>query len=224
MRLDPSPPALRFYFDFISHNAYLAWGRAQAIAHAHGLAFEPVPILFGVLLKHHGQLGPAEIPAKSRWMLRDVLRKARVLGLPLAPPHSHPFNPLPALRLACCRLDLPTRMRLIDRIWSATWAESREVSSPAVLRALVEELGLPAAALIEEAQGEAAKQRLRENTEAAIGQGIFGVPSVLVQGELFWGYDDLGTLERVLEGRDPLAGVTDLAAWAQVRPSVQRSR
>lgn len=221
---DPSPAALRFYFDFISHNAYLAWARTRAIADAHGLRFEPVPVLFGVLLQHHGQLGPAEIPAKSRWMLRDVLRKARLLGLPLAPPHSHPFNPLPALRLACCELAHSDRLRLIERLWRATWAEGREVSSPAVLQTLVEELGLPAPALMDASRGEAAKRRLRENTDAAIADSVFGVPSVIVRGELFWGYDDLGTLERFLAARDPPLEAGELSAWAAVRPSVQRRR
>lgn len=223
MRTDPLP-TLKFFFDFVSHNAYLAWGRAQAIAQAHGLAFESVPVVFGALLKHHGQLGPAEIPAKSRWMLRNVVRKAHLLNLPLAPPHSHPFNPLPALRLCCCELDVQTRARLIDRLWRAAWAEGREVSDQNVLRELLAELDLPAQALLEESQSESVKQRLRSNTEGAIGQGVFGVPSVLARGELFWGYDDLGMLERFLDGRDPLAGTLDLSAWLAVRPSAQRRR
>ena len=87
-----------FYFDFISHNAYLAWTQLGPLAERHAVAFELVPVVFGALLAAHGQLGPAEVPPKSRWMLRDVVRKARLAGVPLAPPHSHPFNPLPSLR------------------------------------------------------------------------------------------------------------------------------
>lgn len=224
MRFD-DPSTLHFFFDFISHNAYLAWGRVQDIVREHGLHVEPVPVVFGALLKHHGQLGPAEIPAKSRWMLRDVMRKACLLKLPLAPPHSHPFNPLPALRLSCCEQgDAATRVQLIDRVWRATWAEGREVSNELVLHELLEELGLPAQAMLEESHSEPVKQCLRANTDCAIEQGVFGVPSVLVRGELFWGYDDLDALMRFLEGRDPLIAAPELSAWMRVRSSVERRR
>src|SRR5690349_4880620 len=95
------PGRLYFFFDYISHNAYLAWHKAPALAARHGLALTPVPVLFGAMLSHYRQIGPAELPAKSAWMLRNVLRKARLHGIPIAPPASHPFNPLLALRATC---------------------------------------------------------------------------------------------------------------------------
>jgi len=219
-----NPGRLYFYFDFISHNAWLAWGRAQELAAQHGLAFEPVPVVFGALLKANGQLGPAEVPPKLHWMLWNVLRKARLHGIPLAPPHSHPFNPLAALRLACCELPAAQRLRLIDRIFRATWAESRAVSEPEVLRELVLDCGLDDEALLAESQSDSVKARLRESTEAALAAGVFGVPSVRVRGELFWGFDDLPFLEQFLQGVDPLGDPAEHQAWLQVRPSVQRTR
>lgn len=226
---DPShafsdPQRLYFLFDFISHNAYLAWHRAQRIAATHGLLFEPVPVVFGAMLSAHGQIGPAEVPPKSRWMLRDVLRKAAHLNLPIAPPHSHPFKSLVPLRWACCTLDAAARLRLIEALWSATWAEGREVSNPQVVAGVAGRVGLDAAALEQETQGEAVKQRLRANTDAALAAGAFGVPTVFVRGQLFWGYDDLSWLEAVLDGRDPLGSSPDLSAWARVQPTVQRRR
>lgn len=215
---------LHFLFDFISHNAYLAWARAQRIAATHGLRFEPVPVVFGAMLSAHGQVGPAEVPPKSRWMLRDVLRKAALLKLPIAPPHSHPFKSLGPLRLACCALDGEPRIALIDRLWHATWAQSREVSNPAVLREIALEAGLDAERLLAECESEAIKQQLRANTDDALAAGAFGVPTVFARGQMFWGYDDLDALERFLEGRDPLGDAPNLAAWAQVKPSVQRRR
>lgn len=218
------PQGLYFLFDFISHNAYLAWQRAQRIAAAYDLRFEPVPVVFGAMLSAHGQIGPAEVPPKSRWMLRDVLRKAARLGLPIAPPHSHPFKSLVPLRWACCTLDTPSRLRLIEALWSATWAEGLEVSNPAVVAAVVQRAGLDAAALEQEVATEAVKQRLRDYTDAALAAGAFGVPTMFVRGQLFWGYDDLDSLEAMLEGRDPLGDAPDFEAWAAVRPSVQRRR
>ena len=83
--------ALRLYFDFISHNAYLAWTQIHDLAARHGRTVEPVPVLFAALLGAYGQLGPAEVPPKAWWMAKNVLRKATLLGVPLRPPASHPF-------------------------------------------------------------------------------------------------------------------------------------
>jgi 2-hydroxychromene-2-carboxylate isomerase len=218
------PSRLYFLFDFISHNAYLAWNRTREIAARHALRFEPVPVVFGAMLSAYGQVGPAEIPPKSRWMLRDVVRKAALLNLPIAPPHSHPFKSLVSLRWACCSLDTETRLRLIDALWRATWAESREVSSPEVVSEVARGLGLDVSALAAESESEPVKQQLRANTEQALAAGAFGVPSVFARGQMFWGYDDLGSLEGFLEGRDPLGSAPDFSAWTQVKPSVQRRR
>ena len=218
------PARLYFLFDFISHNAYLAWQRAQDIAARHCLVFEPVPVVFGAMLSAYGQVGPAEIPPKSRWMLRDVLRKAAQLNLPIAPPHSHPFKSLVPLRMACCELPFEDRLRLIDALWRATWAQGREVSNPAVLREIASALGLDADALQVQADGDAVKQQLRENTDNALAAGAYGVPSVFVRGQMFWGYDDLDFAELFLQGRDPLPADADFAAWSQVKPTASRRR
>jgi 2-hydroxychromene-2-carboxylate isomerase len=219
------PGRLYFFFDYISHNAYLAWHRAPEIAARHGLALTPVPVLFGALLSHYRQVGPAELPAKSLWMLRNVLRKARLHGIPIAPPASHPFNPLLALRVTCAVDDEAQRLRVVERLFRATWAEGRAVNEPDVVRALLLELGLPADALLAAAGAPAAKQRLRDNTDHALAQGLFGVPTLAARGELFWGFDDLEYLEMFLGGRDVLsADRGELAAWMQVRPSIERRR
>lgn len=224
MRAFADPSRLYFLFDYISHNAYLAWFEALRLSKAHALTLTPVPVVFGAMLTHYGQVGPAEVPVKSRWMLRNVLRKARLKGLPIAPPASHPFNPLLPLRVTCAA-DEKDRLRVIERLWAATWAESRAVSEPAVVAAELAALGLPADALLAAAGSDAVKAQLRENTEAAIGTGVFGVPTFLVRGELFWGFDDVPYLEMFLAGRDPLpADRAALSAWMNIRPSVQRKR
>ncbi|MGQ0586755.1 MAG: 2-hydroxychromene-2-carboxylate isomerase [Gammaproteobacteria bacterium] len=216
---------LYFFFDYISHNAWLAWHRAPAIAARHGLTLTPVPVVFGAMLSHHRNVGPAELPAKSAWMLRNVLRKARIHGIPIAPPASHPFNPLLALRVTCAVDDEAARRALVDRLYRATWAEGRAVHEPAVVRELLAGQGLPADALLAAAATDAVKQRLRDNTEQALALGIFGVPTLRARGELFWGFDDLEYLEMFLSGRDVLsADGRELAPWLGVRPSVERKR
>lgn len=219
------PGRLYFFFDYVSHNAYLAWHKAPALAQRHGLQLTPVPVLFGAMLSHYRQVGPAELPAKSSWMLRNVLRKARLHGIPIAPPASHPFNPLLALRATCALDDEAARVRVVDRVFRATWAEGRAVHEPDVVRALLLELGLPADALLAAVATEPVKQRLRENTEQALAQGLFGVPTLAARGELFWGFDDLEYLDMFLSGRDALsADRGEIEAWQQVRPTVERRR
>ena len=215
---------LYFFFDYISHNAYLAWHQAPAIAARHGLALTPVPVVFGALLSHYRQVGPAELPAKSGWMLRNVLRKARIHGIPIAPPASHPFNPLLPLRVSCA-VDEAQRVPLVDRLFRATWAEGRAVSEPDTVRALLLEQDLPADQLLAAAASDPVKQQLRNNTEQALAQGIFGVPTLCARGELFWGFDDLEYLEMFLNGSDVLsADRRELQDWMKVRPSAERRR
>lgn len=215
---------LRFYFDLISHNAWLVWARLPAICAEHALRLEPVPVLFAGLLKHHGQVGPAEVAPKSRWMLRNVLRKAREHGIDIAPPASHPFNPLAPLR-ALTALDGPERITATERLFRATWAESRPVHDPACVAEELARAGLNAEAVMSASQSDAVKNALRQNTEQALAAGVFGVPTMVVDEELFFGFDDLPWLQRYLAGTDPLGEASpDLDRWQAIRPTAERRR
>ena len=212
---------VRFLFDFISPNAYLAWMRIHDVAERCGRGVIPEPVLFAGLLNASGRSGPAEIPALWSWMTRNLLRKAALLEIPLAPPASHPFNPLLALRAATLPLADPERRALIDRLFRAAWAEGIDVSDAAEVARLASEIGLDGQAVVERAGAAATKARLRSRTEDAAAAGVFGVPTMIVGDELFWGHDDLEHLERHLQGRDPLRRA-ELPAWAAVRPSARR--
>ncbi len=195
---------IRFYFDYISHNAYLAFTQLDLLAARHRREFTLEPVLFAGLLNHYGQLGPAEVAPKARWMMLDVVRKARRLGVPIEPPASHPFAPLLALRASFAPLEPEQHRRLVAALFRAAWAESVDVADAREVARVLGAAGLDGEALVAFAQSEAAKPRLRDATDRAIGDGIFGVPSFLVDGELFWGFDDLAHLELFLAGRDPL--------------------
>lgn len=221
--MSPAPPVVRFLFDYISPNAYLAWTQLPALAARHGYAVDPVPVLFAGLLGAHGGLGPAEMPAKARWMTRNNARKAILLGLPLNAPAHHPFNPLLALRVTSLPDDPATRTALTTGLMDAVWVRGLHVSEPAVVTRVCDQLGLAGAALVAQASDPASKRRLREQTDAAIANGVFGVPSMQVGDEIFWGYDDFPHLELHLAGKDPLAGI-DLDAWPAPTPSAMRAQ
>jgi 2-hydroxychromene-2-carboxylate isomerase len=218
---DPRGP-LRFYFDFLSSNAYLAWIALPALAERHGRRIELVPVLFPKLLEAYGQLGPAEVPPKMRWMARNNLRKAKLLGVALRPPAFHPFNPLLALRISSLDLEDAARARLVSGLFRAVWTDRRHASDPAVVAAIADAAGLDGTALVAAAQTSEAKDRLRRQTADALSVGVFGVPTVRVDGELFFGYDDFDFLERFLAGNDPL-DATEAAIWTgPQRPSAMR--
>jgi 2-hydroxychromene-2-carboxylate isomerase len=208
---------IRFYLDYISSNAYLAWEALLPLAARFGRSIEPMPVLFAGLLNAHGQLGPAEILPKALWMARNTLRKATVLGIPLRPPPAHPFNPLLALRATLLPMSAAERQALVTGLMRAEWAERRDVSDPAVVRDVAEAVGLDGERVLAGAAEPGIKQALRDATDAAIGAGVFGVPTLCVDGELFWGYDDFPWVERRLAGADPLDPEA-LAEWIGAAP------
>lgn len=213
---------LRFHFDFLSPYAYVAWHRIHSVAEAHGRAVEPVPVLFAGLLGAHGTRGPAEVPAKRVYVFKDSMRAARRAGLTFGPPPAHPFNPLLALRMCGEPMTAEQRRRLIDGLYGAVWGgDGPGVTDAGVVAAIAERAGLDGAALVAAGNGEVAKTRLREATEAAIAAGVFGVPTILVDGELFWGNDSLDHLDRFLAGNDPIRDV-DLQRWASLPSQAQR--
>jgi 2-hydroxychromene-2-carboxylate isomerase len=169
-------------FDVISPFAYLALPRLKELPG--GAELELVPVLLAALLDHFGQRGPAEIPSKRRFTYRFVLWRARRLGLPLRMPPAHPFNPLAALRLI---IAAGSDSRAAGTVLRAVFGEGRDVTDPAVIGDLAAQLGVanPQAALADPA----IKQRLRDNTQWACSRGVFGVPTLVIGEELFWGHD-----------------------------------
>jgi len=216
--------SIRFYFDYESPNAYLAWTQLPKLANRYGFSVDPVPILYAALLDAHGQLGPGEQPTKGRWMTKNMLRKALLLGVPLNPPAFLPFNPLLALRVTILPLEDAMRRALIDALFEAVWVRGLHVSDAAVVEAVVDEVGLPGPGLVAQAQTPEIKSQLRLQTDEAITKGVFGVPSMMVGDELFWGYDDFPYLELFLAGKDPL-DAADPQKWNRpVRASSVRRR
>ena len=171
-----------WYFDFVSPYAYLQSRLLHKFGGKARIAMKPV--LFAGLLAHSKNLGPAEIPSKRLWTYRFCTWFARDHGIPFRFPPRHPFNPLKPLRLAVARGAAPDT---VHAIFDFIWAEGRDPADPAEWKALGAALGVadPDAAI----EKQPVKDALRANTEAAIAAGVFGVPSFVVGGEVFWGVD-----------------------------------
>jgi len=213
---------IRFFFDYISPYAYLAWTQLPTLAKRHGRTLEPVPVLFAAVLNALGTKGPAEVPPKRVYVFKQTYRIAHGFGVPLTPPPAHPFNPLLALRVTEAVKDPAARQRLVSALYSATWADGSGVEGAGRVGAVVASVGLDAPALLAAAQTPEIKDRIRRNTEELLAAGGFGVPSYTADGELFFGVDSLGHFEQFLRGEDPLRQV-DLERWRDLPASASRT-
>lgn len=174
--------SIDWYFDFISPFAYLQSERLEMLGP--GVRIRYRPVLFAALLDSHGQKGPAEIPGKRAFTYRFCVWQAKALGIALRFPPEHPFNPLPLLRLAIACDCAP---EAVHRIFRFVWRDGRLPDLPIEWAELIGELDLPDAdARIRSAD---VKDALRRNTDEAIARGVFGVPTIAIGDELFWGVD-----------------------------------
>ena len=171
-----------WYFDFISPYAYLQAARLDDLSRQANI--RPRPVLFAGLLNHHGQLGPAEIAPKRKFVFRQALWLAHRQGLPMKLPPAHPFKPLPPLRLA---IAAGCEVASIKTIFDFIWRDGNDIDNPEDWKRLTDALEIEN---VEERLAEASvKQALRDNTDEAIAKGVFGVPTLVVDRELFWGQD-----------------------------------
>lgn len=177
-----------WYFDFVSPFSYLQLAKARSWRDR--LDITPVPIAFGAVLKHHGQLGPAEIPGKREFTYRFVQWQAERAGTMLRFPPQHPFNPLAALRLC---LAAGTTWNAIEAIFDHLWRDGKAGTTASELAKVAAALGIGDA---ESATNEAqVKNALRTNTDGAIAAGVFGVPTLKVGTQIFWGNDATPMIE-----------------------------
>ncbi len=210
--------SLTFWFDPVSPFAHLAFEQLpQALQ---GLSYEVSyrPVLFAGLLGHWGQKGPAEIEPKRAWTFRHALWLARRHGVRLQMPVAHPFNPLALLRLAIASApadSTPSRY-VCERILRHVWQGGLATDDPQRLAELTS-----AIAPQRDPHSADVKQQLRAATEGAAALGVFGVPTIAVDGKLFWGLDSLEMLAHYLSG-DAMFDEADWVTAGQARPAVHR--
>ena len=175
-------PSADWYFDFVSPFSYLQCEQLPTLERSIRIRYRPV--LFAGLLAAHGHKGPAEIASKRRFTYRFVVWQAAKLGVALKFPAVHPFNPLSLLRLAIVADCEPSAVR---RIFRFVWRDGRLGDLPIEWAELISELDIPDAA--SRIASSEVKDALKKNTDDAIARGVFGVPTLAVGDELFWGVD-----------------------------------
>jgi 2-hydroxychromene-2-carboxylate isomerase len=196
-----------YYFAPQSPWTYLGHQRLQDIARRAGAPIRVLPVDLGKIFPRTGGLPlPQRAPQRQAYRLVELKRFADWLGLPL---NLHPaYFPVPGDAAARLILAVADRqgsdaaMRLTGAVLKAVWAEQRNINDPATLAQLLAECGLPAGAL-DEAQADAVQRRYEAATQQAFDAGVFGAPSYVVDGEIFWGQDRLDFLERRLDRAAP---------------------
>ncbi len=182
-----------FWFDFASTYSYLAAERIEPLAAARGVVVGWRPFLLGPVFTAMGwNDSPFNIyPSKGRYMWRDMERLCRQYGLPLTRPSRFPRNGIRAARVICAHADAPWVPDFARAVFSAGFARDQDIGEREAVTGLLRDLGLDAEALIGAAESPEGKDSLRRQTDEAFRLDIFGAPSFVVDGELFWGNDRL---------------------------------
>lgn len=188
------------FFDVGSPYSYLAWARLPDLARRTGATVAWRPILLGGLFKAIGNASPMAIPAKGRHLVVDLERLARRDRVALRFCPDFPVNTLACMRGLTGALLHDCIEPWLAAVYGGLWGEGRNLADPAELAAVLEAAGLDAGRFAGWAGNQAVKDALKAATEAAAEQGVFGVPTFVAGGELYFGQDRMDLLEAALAG------------------------
>ncbi|MCW8944371.1 MAG: 2-hydroxychromene-2-carboxylate isomerase [Sedimenticola sp.] len=192
---------LEFYFDFYSPYGYLASSRIDELAAKHDREVIWRPFLVGATFAVTGARPLVDIPLLGDYSLHDMQRSARLQGVPFQLPEAFPKAALAPSRafywLAETQPDIAKR--LAKAVYNATFGEGRDGSDPQLVAELGAALGIDSNELLEAIQRPEVKEKLKHETATAVSRGVFGSPTIYVDGEPFWGNDRLEQVDRWLE-------------------------
>ena len=196
------PTTIDYYFAAQSPWTYLGHDRFVRLAHDSGATVRVLPADFGEVFPVSGGLPLGKrAPQRQAYRLVEMRRFSEWLGMPMnVQPSFFPVQPDAAAKLIIAVEQVDGSAAALDiagRVFSACWREQRDIADAATLATLLAEAGLPAVRLAESQQAPAT-ERYAVNTAAAIASGVFGAPSYVIDGEVFWGQDRLDFVGRRL--------------------------
>lgn len=193
--------SLEFYFDFGSPTAYLAHKRLAQLRDQYGLEVHYVPMLLGGVFKATGNTSPVAIPAKGKYMAEhDLPRYARRYGVLLNFNPHFPINTLNLMRGAIAAQRLGCFEDYVNAVYDAVWVQQKNMGEADTVRQVLADAGLDGDALLALAQDPDVKATLASNTEQAVARGVFGAPTLFMDGEMYFGQDRLDFIEEALAG------------------------
>jgi 2-hydroxychromene-2-carboxylate isomerase len=184
---------IEVWYEFASTYSYPATARIESVAAAAGKTIAWKPFLLGPVFARQGWTdSPFNIyAAKGAYMWRDLERTCARMGLPFHRPSVFPRNGVRAARVAIAGANEPWIGAFTRAVYHANFVDDRDISNPDEIERILDGLRLPARDIVDRAESAEHKPKLREQTERAIALGIFGAPTFVVDGELFWGNDRL---------------------------------
>lgn len=193
--------AIEFYFDFASPYGYFGSLRIDAVAARHGREVIWRPFMLGAAFKETGMKPLLEQPLRGAYARRDWDRTARRLGVPFQLPEGFPMAALAPSRAFYWIADSDQELAkaFAQRVYHAYFGEGRDMSRAEAVAAEGMHLGIEASEILEAIKDPAWKQRLKDETAAAVERGAFGSPFFIVDGEPFWGNDKIHEVEHWLE-------------------------
>ncbi len=186
---------IEFFFDFGSPTAYLAHTQLSAIAERSGAELVYRPMLLGGVFQATGNTTPAAIPAKGKYMGRDIARCAARYGEPYHSNPHFPVNTLNVMRGAVAAQQDGVLKSYMDAVYRAVWVDQKNTADPEVFAEVLVTAGLDAENFAERIQDPAIKDGLKSNTQEAVERGVFGAPTMFVGEEMFFGQDRLDYVE-----------------------------
>lgn len=184
---------VEFFFDLGSPASYLACTQLPALCRECSAELIYRPMLLGGVFQATGNASPAMIPAKGRYMIRDLARYAERYGVPMRFNPHFPINTLSLMRLlVAVQLHQPERFAdALQALFQAIWVEGLNMGDPLKVAGVLEAAGFDAAVLQQQIAEPAVKETLRATTEEAVKRGVFGAPTCFVGDEMFFGQDRL---------------------------------
>lgn len=195
-----TPREIELFFDIGSPYSYLAATQAEAIERRTGAKVRFRPFLLGAVFKATGNSPPAQVANKAKWMLADLACWARAYGVAFRFPSRFPLNTLPTERAVTAAERLAgedAARRFALALFTAFWADDRDVSDREVIASVATAVGLDAAAVAAATDAQETKDLLRARTDEAIARGAFGAPTFFVGDEMFFGNDRIVLVERL---------------------------
>jgi 2-hydroxychromene-2-carboxylate isomerase len=186
---------VEFFYDYVSSYSYLANSQLATLG-ADELVYRPV--FLGAVMSATGNTPPANVPARGKYLRRDLARWATHYGVTFRMNPRFPQNTLGALRLALVALRDGQFELLHQRLFDAMWVEQRDLSDPAVLIELAAAAGLDAKRSLAATEEQEIKDLLKANTDEAVARGAFGAPTFFVGDEMFFGNDRLDFVRQAL--------------------------
>ena len=189
---------IEFYFDFASPTTYLAFYRLQELAQKHDAQIEFKGVLLGGVFKATGNTSPVLLPPKGRYMALDLPRFAKRYKVDMNFNPFFPINTLPLMRGYYAAKELGVEMDYMKMVFDGMWLHKMNFSKPEALIQILKDLNIDEEKFQSLVSSDAIKNQLKETTDELVKRGGFGVPTMYLEKEMYFGQDRLDFIEEVL--------------------------